>query len=281
LLHGTGFDVDYCKALSAALFNGETDKVEYTDLSSSERFVSLGAGDVDVLSRVTTHTFGRDVLESASGVGFSFSRPNFYDGMTFGGVPAFAQCADRLDVTSTSCRDLRICVEAGTTFEVIMKELFPDQFVVPVESVPATVQGLASGICNTVAGGVGDVAISVIRAIGYQGEYNVGANRYSKDPLALVTRQDDPQWTSFVNGVVDATFFAEEQGITKETSGKMPEVNLFSEVFSEMFRNVISAVGSYGEIYERSIEDEIQRSGLNLLNTQLGGPQHYPLPGVV
>lgn len=83
----TGFDVDFCKALSAAIFDGVSDTVEYTDLAASERFQALQDGTVDVLSRLTTVTLQRDVMEPNANAGFSFSQPNFYDGLIFGGIP--------------------------------------------------------------------------------------------------------------------------------------------------------------------------------------------------
>ena len=83
----SGFDVDFCRALSAAIFQGDGYKVQFTDLSAQERFVALHNGDVDVLSRITTVTFARDVLEPKTMAGFSFARPNFYDGLSFGGIP--------------------------------------------------------------------------------------------------------------------------------------------------------------------------------------------------
>jgi ABC-type amino acid transport substrate-binding protein len=74
----SGFDVDYCKALSAAIF-GDPDQVNYIDVSTGERFEALRNGTVDVLSRVTTITLHRDIM-------FTFSPPNFYDTILFGGA---------------------------------------------------------------------------------------------------------------------------------------------------------------------------------------------------
>jgi ABC-type amino acid transport substrate-binding protein len=74
----SGFDVDFCRALSAAIF-GDPNKVNYTDVSAGERFEALRNGTVDVLSRVTTITLHRDVM-------FTFSPPNFYDTLFFGGA---------------------------------------------------------------------------------------------------------------------------------------------------------------------------------------------------
>ena len=82
-----GFDVDFCRAIAAAIFDGDGTKVIFIDLAASERFQSLQNGEVDLLSRLTTVTLERDVLESTTGVGFSFTQPNFFDGLSFGGIP--------------------------------------------------------------------------------------------------------------------------------------------------------------------------------------------------
>jgi general L-amino acid transport system substrate-binding protein len=81
-----GFDIDYCRALSAAIFSGDPTRVLFVRLTSSQRFNALATGEVDVLSRITTHTLARDILEPTSQVGFTFSAPTYYDGLTYGGV---------------------------------------------------------------------------------------------------------------------------------------------------------------------------------------------------
>jgi hypothetical protein len=72
--------------MSAAIFDGST-HVRYTVLSPTDRFVALAAGRVDVLARVSTVTMERDVAESTTGKGFTFSPPNFHDEIHFAGVP--------------------------------------------------------------------------------------------------------------------------------------------------------------------------------------------------
>ncbi|HYQ19181.1 MAG TPA: transporter substrate-binding domain-containing protein, partial [Xanthobacteraceae bacterium] len=44
----TGFDVDFCRALAAAVLNDAT-KVKFTPLSAKDRFEPLKTGDIDVL----------------------------------------------------------------------------------------------------------------------------------------------------------------------------------------------------------------------------------------
>lgn len=73
----SGFDVDYCKALAAAIFN-DPSKVEYRPVTAASRFPALQSGEIDVLIRNTTWTFDRDV-----GLPFNFAPTTFYDGQGF------------------------------------------------------------------------------------------------------------------------------------------------------------------------------------------------------
>lgn len=95
---------------------------------------------------------------------------------------------------------------------------------------------------------------------------------------ALAVRQSDGQWSSFVYWVVACTINAEVESITQATANEMPVMNLFGLRYRRMFRDSIVAVGNYGEMYDRNLENLIPRSGLNLLNVDPVGPQIFPLP---
>ncbi|MBV8835840.1 MAG: transporter substrate-binding domain-containing protein, partial [Alphaproteobacteria bacterium] len=73
----TGLDVDFCRALAAAIFNDPT-KVKFVALTAKDRFTALQSGDVDVLARNTTWTSSRD-----SSLGLNFTGVNYYDGQGF------------------------------------------------------------------------------------------------------------------------------------------------------------------------------------------------------
>ena len=68
-----GIDVDYCRALAAAVL-GDADAVRYTPLSASARFSALTSGEIDVLSR-NNYTMTRDTQQ-----GIDFVGVTFYDG---------------------------------------------------------------------------------------------------------------------------------------------------------------------------------------------------------
>ena len=73
----TGFDVDVCRAIAAAVFNDPT-KVKFVPLSSKDRFTALQSGEVDVLVRNSTWTMSRDTA-----LGLNFTGVNYYDGQGF------------------------------------------------------------------------------------------------------------------------------------------------------------------------------------------------------
>ena len=107
-----------------------------------------------------------------------------------------------------------------------------------------------------------------------------------KKTLSLVTRQDDPQWSSIVFWIAMATFYAEEEGLTHDLSYKMPEFHLVGSYeggdsgaadrdFTRLLRDAV-IMGNYGELYERNVAKIIPRGGRNKLNQYPFGPQLNP-----
>ena len=70
----TGLDVDFCRALAAAIFN-DASKVQFEALSATDRFEALQSKKIDVLSRNSTWTLSRETE-----LGLAFAGVNFYDG---------------------------------------------------------------------------------------------------------------------------------------------------------------------------------------------------------
>src|SRR3954470_250099 len=73
----SGFDVDFCRALAAAIFN-DSGKVKYVPVSTVARFAPLQSQAIDVLSRNTTWSMSRDTE-----LGLSFPVTTYYDGQGF------------------------------------------------------------------------------------------------------------------------------------------------------------------------------------------------------
>ena len=73
----TGFDVDFCRAIAAAVF-GDPKKVKLVPLSADARFQALRDGKIDVLARNSTWTMGRETE-----FGLTFVGATYYDGQGF------------------------------------------------------------------------------------------------------------------------------------------------------------------------------------------------------
>ena len=108
----TGFDVDFCRALAAEIFNDPT-KVKFVPLSASERFNVLQSGAIDILSRNSTWTMSREV-----DLGLVFPAVTYYDGQGFM-VRRSRKINSALDLSGS-----KVCVQAGTTTELNLADYF-------------------------------------------------------------------------------------------------------------------------------------------------------------
>ena len=110
-----GFDVDYCKALAAAVL-GDAEKVEYVPLSAAQRFDAVKDGKVDVLARNTTWTMGRE-----SGLPLRFVGISYHDGQGFM-LKALMGVTSVFNMSSAS-----VCVLEGTTTEQNIADFFKER----------------------------------------------------------------------------------------------------------------------------------------------------------
>lgn len=73
-----GLDVDYCQALAAALFEGDTTALVLVEVTSlAEGFVALANGELDVLAGAE-FTMINDIREPTTGQGFAFAGIYYY-----------------------------------------------------------------------------------------------------------------------------------------------------------------------------------------------------------
>src|SRR5271168_877985 len=107
-----GFDVDFCRAIAAAIFNDPA-KVKFTPLTPGNRFTALQSGEVDVLSRNTTWTMSRDTQ-----LGVDFADVKYYDGQGFM-VHKSLKVNSALELNGAS-----VCVQQGTTTELNLADYF-------------------------------------------------------------------------------------------------------------------------------------------------------------
>lgn len=282
----SGFDVDFCRAVAAAIF-GDPEAVEFRSTTTQERFTVLQTGEVDLLIRNTTWTLARDTE-----LGLNFTGTTFYDGQGIM-VPA--------DSGITSLADLEggtICVQRGTTTELNLADAMATEGVsytpAAFDDVNATYGAYAEGRCDAATSDKSQLS-SVARGVLPDPDAHVILDvTLSKEPLGPAVRHGDDQWFDIVQWTVFATIAAEEYGITSENVMEMvdssdnPEVLRLLGVEGELGSrlglsndfavNVISAVGNYGEIYDRNLGEGTPTfipRGLNSLYTD-GGLLYSP-----
>ena len=111
----TGFDVDFCRAVAAAIFD-DPKKIKFVPLDASERFKELQSRKVDILSRNSTWSMSRETYYD-----LYFPAVAYYDGEGFM-LPAAAQ--DRLRARTQRQQGLR----AGRNDDAAQpRGLFPRQ----------------------------------------------------------------------------------------------------------------------------------------------------------
>jgi general L-amino acid transport system substrate-binding protein len=266
----SGFDIEFCKAVASAVL-GDAEAVEYTPLSDPEtRFPALQSGEIDVLIRNTTYTASRD-----GGDGARFVATTFYDGQ---GMMV------RADSGFQSIEDMNgttVCVLAGTTTELNLATRFQSAGLTyePLTFPDADALGEAFG-----AGQCDGWTSDLSQLAGQRSAFPEGPealvifdDAFSKEPLGPAVRDGDDEWADAVNWAVLATIQAEEFGITSDnveqmTSSDNPDILRFlgQPVAAEegdepapfdpglglepdFAVDVISQVGNYGEIYERTV----------------------------
>jgi general L-amino acid transport system substrate-binding protein len=108
----TGIDVDFCRALAAAIFD-DAAKVRFVPLSADDRFRALQSKEIDVLSRNSTWTMSRE-----TGLGLIFAGVTFYDGQGLM-VRHARNVSSALELNGS-----RVCVQTGTTTELNLQDYF-------------------------------------------------------------------------------------------------------------------------------------------------------------
>ncbi|MBX9468308.1 MAG: amino acid ABC transporter substrate-binding protein [Rhizobium rhizophilum] len=283
----TGFDVDYCKAVAAAVF-GDATKVKYTPTTAQSRFTALQSGEVDMLARNTTWTISRDTA-----LGFNFRTVNYYDGQGF-------MVTKGLNVNSAlELSGAAVCVQSGTTTELNLADYFqannleykPVVFE-KLEEVNAAYQAGRCDVYTTDQSGLYSLRLTLTNP----DDHVILPEIISKEPLGPAVRQGDDQWFDIVSWTHYALVQAEEFGITQanvdeiKSSTTNPDIKRFlgSEadtkigtdlgLTNDWAYNIIKGVGNYGEVFERNIGAstplKIER-GVNALWTK-GGLQYAP-----
>lgn len=281
----TGFDVDFCRAWAAALFD-DPNAVEFRGLTAQERFTALQSGEVDVLARNSTWTWARDVE-----LGLTFGPVNFYDGQA---IMAKRDIVDDPAAGLAALEGANVCVQSGTTTELNLADQFRAAGVnytpVVFEDQNAAFQAYDEGRCDAITSDRSQLATQGQAVLQNFDDHIILDVVMSKEPLAPAVSDGDPQWAQVVQWVVYGMIQAEELGITSEnvdtflTSedpvvrrllGAEGELGAMLGLSNDFIYRVIKHVGNYGEVYERNLAVFNLARGQNELWTN-GGLMYSP-----
>jgi general L-amino acid transport system substrate-binding protein len=208
----SGFDVDFCRAVSAAVF-GDPNKVKFTPLSAANRFPALQSGEIDVLARNTTWSINRDTA-----LGLNFRYVNYYDGQGFM-VRKSLNVKSALELSGAS-----VCVQSGTTTELNLADYFKANNLqynpVVFEKLDEVNAAYDSGRCDVYTTDQSGL-YSLRLTLKNPDEHMILPEIISKEPLAPAVRQGDDQWFDVVSWVGYAMVNAEEFGITQANVDEM------------------------------------------------------------
>ncbi len=282
----SGFDVDFCHAVAAAVL-GDRDKVQFVPLTASMRFPALQSGKIDVLMRNTSWTLARE-----ANLKVEFPAVLFYDSQ------AFLVPTESGITTIAELNGATVCVEKGTRSVLNMKDYFiaqglsvnPLTFNSPVEMTAA----LSDGRCAACTGDASQLVAMRLHAPGGSAAFKILPDSISNEPFCPVVWGGDPAWTTIVRWVLYALILAEEVGVTRDNlhstipeknlrvlrmlRGEQGEVAKAMGVRTDWAVRAVKAAGNYGEMFERNLGRgsplKIER-GLNRLWTE-GGLMYAP-----
>ncbi len=279
-----GLDVDICKAVAAALF-GDAGKVKYVPLNTQQRFTALQTGEIDVLSRNTTWTLSRDTQQ-----GLSFAAVTYYDGQGFM-VPKKLGIKSAKELSGAT-----ICVQPGTTTELNLADYFRANGMkfrpVVIENLQEVNAAFFSGRCDVLTTDASGLAAVLSKDAPNKGQdHMILPEIISKEPLGPAVAHGDDQWLDIVRWTVNALIEAEEYGVkqsnveqlAKTTTnpniarmlGKTPGMGKAIGLSEDWVLKAVTAVGNYGEIWDRNIKPLNLPRGLNNLWTK-GGLMYAP-----
>lgn len=279
-----GFDVDVCRGVAAAVL-GDAGEAKFMPLAENESFTALLSGEVDILTRNATWTFGRD-----SALAVHFTGISYYDGQ--GLLVAVSLNAKRI----ADLKKVNICSRVGSDMEENLVDYFTrnrvEFKVIPFETPDLAVKGFEEGKCDV---------ITMQQSMLYGLRLGLAAPEtavvlpdvISKEPLGPVVRQGDDTWFNIVKWTLYAMVAAEELGINStnveemKVSDKLAVKRLLGQegnvgkglgLNDDCFYQIIRQVGNYGEVFERNFGSKsllkVDRGLNNLWNR--GGLQYAP-----
>jgi general L-amino acid transport system substrate-binding protein len=280
----TGFDVDFCRAVAAAVFD-DPSKVTFMPLDTASRFTALQSSIIDVLSRNSTWTLSRE-----SSFGLMFAGIAYYDGQGF-----LVRRDAKID-TALELGGKTVCTQTDTTTELNLSDYFRandmDLKVLALPTADETLKAYNDRKCDVLTSDISQLYAERLRLTAPD-SHIILPEVISKEPLGPAVRQGDDQWLNLIKWTLYSLINAEELHVTSKTiddAVKSSDPNIRRLVGTEgefgkqlgltkdWAARAVRAVGNYGEIYERNVGTQSNLSiprGLNALWTQ-GGIQYAP-----
>ncbi len=280
----SGFDVDFCRAVAAAIFN-DPNKVKFLPLDASDRFKELQNRKVDILSRNSTWSMSRETTYE-----LYFPAVSYYDGEGFM-VNGSRKSESALDLDGS-----KVCVQGGTTTQLNLADYFKANNIKYEEmkfgKLEDVIKAYDESKCDVLTADVSQLYAIRLRLTKPK-DSTILPDVISKEPLAPVVRQRDDEWMMIVKWTLYAMINAEELGVTSRNidealKSKKPDVmrlvgteGAYGEelgLTKDWAARIIRHVGNYGEVYERNVGAGSKLGiprGLNQL-WNAGGIQYAP-----
>lgn len=253
-----GFDVDFCRALAAAIF-GDPAALEFRPLTGSSRFAQLQNGEIDVIARNAPWTMRRDTT-----FGARYTAALFYDGQAF-------MVPQSLGVVSAYQLDsLRVCIlDEGEEQQALQEFAFVNQanyIEVLYEDREDLAIAYQQGLCEAVSAPASWLN-AMRRTLPDPQSHRILPERISKSVFGPVVRADDEQWYKIVQWTLFALINAEEAGVTSLNIESLSAAKThrirrllglegsFGPAIGlkpDFMKKVIASVGNYGEMFERN-----------------------------
>ncbi|PXA99998.1 amino acid ABC transporter substrate-binding protein [Nostoc sp. 3335mG] len=253
----SGFDVDLCRALAAAIF-GNPDLIEFRAYRGEARFAPLQTGAVDVLMRNGAWTAGRDLRYGAR-----YVTPSFFDGQGFL-VPQSMSVVSAYELTNVS-----VCVVDGAGAVQALDDFFftnqTSYSDVVYEDIADLIVAYRAGLCDVISAS-GRQLQAIRRELADPSQHRILPERISKETLGPVVRDGDDRWFEIVRWTIFALITAEEVGVTSLnidslTAARSADTRRLLGVEGDFgttlglspsfMTDAIRAAGNYAELFDR------------------------------
>ncbi len=256
--NNVGFDIDLCRAVAAAVL-GDPNAIRIQVISPMEMGATIQSGEVDMLVRTVTASTSREAQWG------NFTVPMYYDGQGFI-VHRELGITSALDMEGAS-----VCVAQGTTTELNLQDFSNlHDLDIQAKTFDDTDVAVFSYLGEQCDAFTTDHSGLFAYRSGFDDpdDHVILPETISEEPLAPAVPHGDERWYDIVKTVMGIIIYAEAYGVTSDS---VPTAKTGDSAVDRMFglegsfgqesiglsktvaQDVIRAVGSYGELYERHL----------------------------